>query len=72
MLYIWLLFISCTGTWVVEIVVDPVNNLIYFGYTGIHTMNPDGTNITTLIAPIPTDDLDSLRMSEFVIDPAQR
>ena len=55
-----------------EIVADPVNNLLYFGYIGIHTMNPDGTNITTLISPIAPDDLDSLRMSEFVIDPAQR
>ena len=66
------MFILSTGRRIVDIVVDPVNNLIYFGYLGIHTMNPDGSNITTIITTIPTEDLDSLDMGEFVIDREQR
>ena len=56
----------------VDIIVDTVNNLIYFGYLGIHSMNPDGTNITTVITTIPTEDLENVEMRDFVIDMEKR
>ena len=60
-----------TGSRIFEFIVDSADNLIYFIYTaskGIHKMNMDGTNVTTIIS---IDDGDIFTIT-FAIDVEQR